>query len=151
MEWFCKPFDELTVDELYGILRLRVDVFIVEQNCPYPDIDGRDPESTHIFARQGEQVTACLRLFWKKDEPGVMCLGRVATALRGVGLGGELLRRGVCTAFDELGAREIYIEAQEYALGYYAREGFVPCSDIFLEDGIPHRQMRLRREDRTSR
>ena len=148
MEWYCKRFDELTAEELYEILRLRVDVFVVEQNCPYPELDGADKEAVHLFALEGERSAACLRLFWKDDEPGVIWLGRVVAARRGMGLGGELLRRGIDTAFDTLGAREIYIEAQDYARGFYAREGFIVCSESFLEDGIPHVQMRLRREDR---
>ena len=147
MKWYCKRFDELTPEELYEILRLRVDVFVVEQNCPYPELDGMDKEAVHLFAREGERVSACLRLFWKDDEPGVIRLGRVVTAKRGVGLGADLLRRGIKIAFEMLRAREIYIEAQDYARGFYGREGFSACSDIFLEDGIPHIQMRLRRED----
>ncbi len=151
MEWYCKSFDQLTAEELYEILRLRVDVFVVEQQCPYPEVDGKDRESVQLFAREGQRVTACLRLFWKSGEPGVLCMGRVAAAVRGKGLGGELLKRGVAVAFDELGASEIYIESQEYARGFYAREGFVTCSEPFMEDGIPHVQMRLRREDRKPR
>ena len=148
MDWYCKTFDELTTDELYEILRLRTDVFIVEQNCPYPDIDGRDRECIHLFARQDDRICAYLRMFRKDDEPGVLGMCRVVTAVRGVGLGAELLRRGIRTAFDGLGAGEIYIEAQDQARGFYTREGFVPCSDVFPEDGIPHVQMRLRRADR---
>ena len=83
MEWYCKTFDELTTDELYEILRLRTDVFIVEQNCPYPDIDGRDRECVHLFARQDDRICAYLRMFRKDDEPGVLWMGRVVTAVRG--------------------------------------------------------------------
>ena len=148
MDWYCKRFDELTTDELYDLLQLRTNVFVVEQNCPYPELDGLDKQAVHLFARKDEQVVACLRLYPKDGEPGVLKLGRVVTSLRGTGLGGELLRRGIRLAFDELEADEIYIEAQDYARGFYAREGFFVCSDVFLEDGIPHVQMRLRREDR---
>ena len=148
MDWFCKRFEELTVDELYEILRLRTNVFVVEQTCPYPELDGKDKRSVFLFAREGEPVIAGMRLYWKTDESGVMHMGRVVTARRGVGLGAELLRRGIALAFDGLGAEEIYIEAQEYAAYFYAREGFAVCSEPFLEDGISHVQMRLRREDR---
>ena len=146
MDWYRKRFEALTTDELYDMLRLRVNVFVVEQSCPYPELDGVDKEAVHLFAREDGRTVACLRLFWKEGEPGVLFMGRVVTALRGLGLGGELLRRGIAEAFDELRAEEIYIEAQEYAKGFYAREGFAVCSDAFLEDGIPHVQMRLRRE-----
>ena len=148
MDWQLKPFGELTTEELYDILRLRVDVFVVEQKCPYPELDGADRDSLHLFAREGNAVTAYLRLCPKADEPGTVRIGRVVTARRGVGLGGELLRRGIGAAFDRMGAEAIYLEAQEYALGFYMREGFVPCSEVFLEDGIPHRQMRLKKSER---
>ncbi|MBR6115370.1 MAG: GNAT family N-acetyltransferase [Oscillospiraceae bacterium] len=148
MEWYCKRYDELTLDELYRILQLRSAVFVVEQNCPYQDIDGIDPECLHLFAVRDGSVRACLRLYWKSDEENVVKLGRVVTADRGVGLGGELLRRGVEIAFSRMKPREIYIEAQQYAEGFYAREGFVTCSEPFLEDGIPHVQMRLRAANR---
>ena len=145
MEWEVKTFDRLTADELYDILRLRVDVFVVEQRCPYPELDGADKDSTHLFAREGGAVKAYLRLCPKGDEPGTVRIGRVVTADRGVGLGGELLRRGIEAAFGPMGAEEIYLEAQAYATGFYEREGFVPCSEVFLEDGIPHVQMRLKK------
>lgn len=145
MEWTLKAFDALTADELYDILRLRVDVFVVEQHCPYPEIDGADRDSLHLFARENGALKAYLRLCPKEGEPGTVRIGRVVTAHRGVGLGSELLRRGIEAAFGPAGAEEIYLEAQEYAIGFYKREGFVPCSEVFLEDGIPHVQMRLKK------
>ena len=148
MNWQLKTFDELTADELYEILRLRSDVFVVEQNCVYPDIDGVDRRSLHLFVRDAEAVTAYLRLYPKAGEPGTVHMGRVVTRTRGVGLGGSLLRQGIRVAFAQTDAREIYIEAQDHARGFYAREGFIPCSEVFLEDGIPHVQMRLKRENR---
>ena len=146
MDWYIRRFEEFTPDELYDVLRLRLDVFVVEQSCPYPELDGVDKEAVHLFAREDGRTVACLRLFPKSGEPGVLCMGRVVAAIRGTGLGGELLRRGIDHAFHALGTEEIYIESQEYAQGFYAREGFVVCSDAFLEDGIPHVQMRLRRD-----
>ena len=148
MDWYIRRFDQLTADELYDMLRLRVDVFVVEQRCPYPELDGVDKEAVHLFAREDGRTLACLRLYWKSGEPGVIWMGRVVTGRRGAGLGGELLRRGIALAFDQLGAKEIYIESQDYARGFYAREGFAVCSDVFMEDGIPHVQMRLPREAR---
>lgn len=148
MEFQCRSFQELTVDELYEILKARCDVFIVEQNCPYPDIDGLDRESLHLFARLPDgSVTACLRLFPRIGEPGVAQMGRVLTTRRGEGLGRELLRRGINAAFADPDCREIYLEAQTYAAPFYAREGFRICSEEFTEDGIPHVGMRLKREE----
>ena len=145
LEWELKSFSELTADELYDILRLRVDVFVVEQRCPYHEIDGADRDSLHLFARVDGALKAYLRLCPMEGEPGTVRIGRVVTADRGVGLGGELLRRGIEAAFETMGANEIFLEAQEYAAGFYEREGFVRCSEVFPEDGIPHVQMRLKK------
>ncbi len=139
-----KYFDELSVSELYEILRAREQVFIVEQNCPYFDIDGKDRYSHHLFIeREDGSCAACLRVFMKEDEPQTAQIGRVVTTERGCGLGIKILHAGVEKA-RMLGADEIYLEAQEYAQGFYAKEGFVTVSEPFPEDGIPHVKMRLR-------
>lgn len=141
-----KRFDELTLRELYEILKARQDVFVVEQNCPYADIDGKDYDSRHLFiCREDGSVAACLRVFMKSDEPGTAQLGRIVTTERGCGLGGRILHEGVLAAENLLHAKEIYLEAQQYAIGFYQKEGFAVTSDVFLEDGIPHVQMRRRR------
>ena len=123
-----RTFDKLSTAELYEILRLREAVFIVEQNCPYPEADGKDP----------------VRLYQKKDEPGTVQVGRVVTsaAVRGTGLGRRLLHEGVVHAAQEMGAERLYLEAQVYAVGFYRKEGFEVTSGEFLEDGIPHVEMR---------
>ena len=145
MEFVQKTFDELTNRELYEILRAREAVFVVEQNCPYYDIDGLDYPSLHMFYKDEDgSVQACLRIFEKVDEPGTMQIGRVVTVARGVGLGGKILHRAVEWIRENCDANGIYLEAQQYATGYYAKEGFQVVSDPFLEDGIPHVQMRLR-------
>ena len=145
MEFVQKTFDELTNRELYEILRAREAVFVVEQNCPYYDIDGLDYPSLHMFYKDDDgSVQACLRIFEKVDEPGTMQIGRVVTGARGVGLGGKILHRAVQWVRENTGAKEIYLEAQQYAIGYYGKEGFQVTSGPFLEDGIPHVQMRLK-------
>lgn len=145
ISFICKSFDELTTRELYEILRARSAVFVVEQNCVYQDLDKIDYESIHIFAQKDSgEVTAYLRLFMKKDEDNTTQMGRVLTTERGKGLGGEILREGIRAAKEKLSAGEIYIEAQEYAIPFYSREGFEVTSDVFLEDGIPHVEMRLK-------
>ena len=139
MELLIKAFDELSTQELYEILRLRDAVFIVEQNCPYQDIDGLDERSLHVFYEEEGRVLAYLRAF-RKDE-GCVQMGRVLTVERGKGIGGLLLREGIREIRQKLNPQRIIIEAQCYATGFYEREGFKICSDQFLEDGIPHVQM----------
>lgn len=144
MEFVQKTFDELTNRELYEILRAREAVFVVEQNCPYYDIDGLDYPSLHMFYKDEDgSVQACLRIFEKVDEPGTMQIGRLVTVARGVGLGGKILHQAVEWIRENCDANGIYLEAQQYAIGFYAKEGFQVVSDSFLEDGIPHVQMRL--------
>lgn len=144
MEFVQKTFDELTNRELYEILRAREAVFVVEQNCPYYDIDGLDYPSLHMFYKNEDgSVQACLRIFEKVDEPGTMQIGRLVTVARGVGLGGKILHQAVEWIRENCDANGIYLEAQQYAIGFYAKEGFRVVSDPFLEDGIPHVQMRL--------
>ena len=144
MDFICKTFDELTTKELYEIIKARVQIFVIEQNCPYQDLDGKDYISTHVFSQDDNgNVTSCLRLFIKDKVSDTVQLGRVLTVEHGKGLGGKLLHEGVEIAKEKLNAKKIYIEAQQYAIGYYEKEGFEVCSDVFLEDGIPHVKMEL--------
>ena len=145
VETVIKTFAELTAGELYEILRLRESVFIVEQNCPYPEADGLDYDAVHLFrADDGGRVKAYLRLFWKPDEEGTVQLGRVVTApdVRGTGLGRRLMQEGIRYAAETMGAERLCLHAQVQASGFYAKDGFKVCSDVFLEDGIPHVEMR---------
>ena len=136
-----KYFDELSTNELYEILRARAEIFVVEQNCVYQDLDGIDYESLHVFAEEGGKVTAYLRAFYK-DEDTVQ-MGRVLTLRHGEGLGGKLLREGMAQIRARMHPAKIWIDAQCYATGFYEREGFRICSEEFLEDGIPHVRMVL--------
>lgn len=142
MELVVKPFEALTPLELYELLRLRVDVFVVEQRCPYPELDGKDPHCLHLFLRDPAGIHAYLRLL----PPGVgfatPSLGRVVTRTRGLGLGLEILEAGIQQAVA-LGYSTLTIEAQSYALAFYQRVGFRQTSGEFLEDGIPHILMEL--------
>lgn len=144
-ELHIKAFNELTTGELYEILRLREAVFIVEQNCPYPEADGRDYPAMHLFYRDDEgRVVAYLRLYPKAGEPGTVQVGRVVTSasVRGTGLGRKILHEGIAYAVRDMGAERLYLEAQVYAIGFYEKEGFKVSSGEFLEDGIPHVEMR---------
>lgn len=143
MKLTAKFFDELTASELYEILKARAAIFVVEQNCVYQDIDGADVRSLHVFYDSYGAVEAYLRLFPKPGEEGTVQMGRVLTVHHGRGLGGILLKDGIRLARDRMNAKKIFLEAQCYAVGYYAREGFRICSEEFLEDGIPHVAMEL--------
>ena len=131
-----KYFDELSTRELYEILRARAEVFAVEQNCVYQDLDGKDYKSLHVFFDRGESVTAYLRAFFKDGE--TVQMGRVLTVEHGTGLGGELLRAGIEAVRARMKPARICIEAQCSAVGFYEREGVRICSEEFLEDGFPH-------------
>lgn len=141
MELKVKFFNELTTRELYGILKARSEIFVVEQSCIYQDIDGRDEQSLHVFYEEDGKVTAYLRAF-VKDELTVQ-IGRVLTVNHGTGLGGKLLTEGIRQVKTAFNPKQIYIEAQCYAVGFYEREGFKICSEAFLDDGIPHVEMIL--------
>ena len=136
-----KYFSELSAKELYEILKARAEIFVVEQNCVYQDLDGADYESLHVFFEKDGKIMAYLRAF-RKDNDTVR-MGRVLTLRHGTGLGGRLLREGIAQIRAKMHPARICIEAQCYATGFYEREGFQICSEEFLEDGIPHVQMVL--------
>ncbi len=130
---------ELDPATLYALLRLRTDVFVVEQRCPYPELDGRDLDAStrHFWREEGGAVVACLRLLDQSDGSRI---GRVATAAgaRGRGHAGALLRRALAVA-----ARPVVLDAQAHLVQLYARFGFTVAGPGFVEDGIPHVPMRL--------
>ena len=141
MKLVCKNFDELSNVELYKILKARQDVFVVEQECPYHDIDGADMDALHVFIEDKDSVLAYLRAI-RKDTDTIQ-MGRVLTLQRGEGLGKEILKAGIQRIIRNYDPQRIYIEAQSYATGFYEQEGFVICSEEFLEDNIPHIGMEL--------
>ena len=143
MNLHIKSFEQLTTTDLYEILRLRSAVFVVEQTCPYQDIDGSDYESLHIYCEEDGQLLAYLRLYLQDTETMTARIGRVISAQRGIGLGSKILSAGITAAKEELHARHIFIEAQSYAIGFYEKAGFTVCGEEFLEDGIPHVPMTL--------
>ena len=137
MNLVIKKFNELTITELYEILRARAEVFVVEQNCVYQDLDDMDYNSLHIFLEEEGKVKAYLRAFIKDVNAGTVQIGRVLTTVRGIGLGLNILKNGIEAAKKELCTNKIYIEAQTYAIGFYEKVGFQVVSDEFLEDGTP--------------
>lgn len=144
MDIIVKPFCELTSDELYEILRLRVDVFVVEQNCPYQEIDGLDRQATHLYFAENSEILAYLRILPAGVTFDVPALGRIVTAKRGLGLGAAIVREGIRLAREMFGDTEIKIEAQTQARGFYEKLGFFQSSEEFMDTGIPHIEMTLK-------
>ena len=144
MSWELKRFDDLTNKELYDVLRLRVDVFVVEQNCPYPEIDGKDPQSLHLMYWENGDLVAYARILPPGLSYDEASIGRVivAESHRGTGLGYELLDRSIKASLAEYN-QPIKIGAQAYLEKYYGAAGFVTVSDVYLEDDIPHIDMLL--------
>ncbi len=143
MELKVKTFSELTTGELYEILKSRAEIFVVEQNCVYQDLDDRDQSSLHIFFEEKGKVKAYLRAFALDDQ--TVQIGRVLTLHHGTGLGGRLLKEGIRQVWERYAADRIYIEAQCYATGFYEKEEFRICTGEFMEDGIPHVGMELKK------
>ncbi len=144
--WLNTPFSELAAEQLYALLQLRQEVFVVEQNCVYPDLDGLDRASWHMRCLAGDAVLAYQRCL----PPGLAypesSLGRivVAPATRGSGLGRDLVLRGIEFNRRQWPGADIFIGAQAYLEAFYHSLGFVSEGDPYLEDGILHIHMRLR-------
>ena len=149
MEWTIKQFQDLTLDELYAILYLRTAVFVVEQACPYQEVDNKDQESYHLLGQDNGDIVAYARLL----PPGVSfpqaSIGRVlvAPSHRGKGLAQQLMARSLAFLVEELGQKRIQLSGQTYLEAFYKSFGFQAVSDMYLEDNIPHKDMLLVRED----
>lgn len=141
MKLTVKHFSELTAPELYEIYKLRTAVFVVEQNCPYQEVDEKDKNAYHVWLSQGEDMIAYLRVLGPGVSYNEVSIGRVISALRRQGIGTMILREGIKVAKEKFGTGTIRIEAQTYARKLYENEGFVQTSEEFLEDGIPHIEM----------
>lgn len=146
IHWDIKRFKDLTIDELYDLLRLRVDVFVVEQACPYPELDGKDTheETLHVTAlTENKTLAAYLRIL----APGVsyphVSFGRVLVAekFRGKGLSHTLVENALAVIQERWPGQQITIGAQEHLKTFYQSHGFIPTSDTYLEDNIPHMDM----------
>jgi predicted GNAT family N-acyltransferase len=132
-------FADLTPFEVYGLCRLRVDVFVVEQECPYPELDGRDlePATVHLWLESDGEIAATIRVL---DDGASRAIGRVATAaaFRGKGLAARLIEEGIGLCGDA----PITLGAQAHLEGWYERFGFRRSGPGYVEDGIPHVPMR---------
>ncbi|MHA7881079.1 MAG: GNAT family N-acetyltransferase [Saccharospirillum sp.] len=140
LQWQCRAFDQLDTQTLYRLLQLRTQVFVVEQNCPYQDLDGRDFEAWHLLGFQQGELVALARLLPPQGPNGAVSIGRVITAatVRGQGLGDVLMRRAVQETERRFPQQAIHLSAQAHLVSFYARFGFVAQGSNYLEDGIEH-------------
>ena len=143
IQWQLKSFEELTPHQLYQLLRLRSEVFVVEQQCIFLDMDNKDQKCYHLLGWKGELLAASTRLV----PPGIsyteMSIGRVVSSplVRGTGIGRELMKVSVKACYELWGNASIRIGAQCYLEKFYQSLGFEPEEEIYLEDGIPHIEM----------
>jgi ElaA protein len=141
--WQLKKFEELTGLEVYEILRLRSEVFVVEQNCVFLDMDNKDQESYHLQGRIGPSLIAYARIL----PPGLSytesSIGRVVTSpsFRRSGAGIELMKTAISNSYTLFGIQPIMIGAQLYLKKFYEDLGFIQCSEVYMEDDIPHIKM----------
>ncbi len=138
-----KAFHELTVFELYELLRVRSEVFVVEQNCVYQDMDGDDLQSIHLWMTVEDRIVALARICPAGTHMKEVSIGRVITTERGKGYGRQIMLHAIDAAVAHFDAKCIDIEAQEYARGFYESVGFRQTSDTFMLDGIPHIRMTI--------
>lgn len=152
--WILKPFQDLTPDELYTLIRLRLEVFVVEQNCVFQDLDNKDRVCYHLMGWTSEPAfaegagTPLLAAYARLVPPGVSyvepSIGRVVTspAVRGQGAGRALMQEAIRRVYDLYDKQSIKIGAQQHLQGFYGSLGFEKTSEMYLEDNIPHIEMR---------
>ena len=143
--WKTKTFDELLTQELYQILRLRSEVFVVEQNCVYQDIDNKDQKALHLFGIVEGEIIAYSRLFKPGDYFEFSSIGRVVVAEkhRDKNFGHELIDQSILEINRRFNVQNITISAQLYLKKFYESHGFVATSETYLEDDIPHIEMKI--------
>ncbi len=144
MKWVYKRFEELTKQELHDMIKARIDVFVVEQNCPYPEVDGYDPEADHLWLEdQNGQIIAYCRIFLSGVKYNEASIGRILVLkeMRGKGYAKELMTRALNVIKGQYGEKAVKIQAQEYLLDFYGSFGFQGITETYLEDGIPHVDM----------
>lgn len=141
MEFKAKWFDELSTEEVYEILRVRSQIFIVEMRMHCLDADGVDRTARHFFLENGGAVQAYLRAFYTDDES--VRIGRVLSVTHGIGLGADVMRRSIEDIRTSMPCRTLWLDSQTHAVGFYEKLGFRTVSDEFIEAGVPHVRMEL--------
>lgn len=144
IRWSTKRFDELTVHELHDLLRLRVDIFVVEQACVYAEIDGQDPAALHLFAQATDGAMIAYARILPPDSDGLPHIGRIVVRAdhRGKGVATDLMMRAMENLRQHYGSRRSALAAQAHLVAFYERFGFVRQGPDHLLDGIPHVDMR---------
>jgi len=144
IKWKIKPFETLSLNELYQVLRLRSEIFVVEQNCVYQDIDNKDQKALHLMGEFEGKIVAYARLFKSGDYFDQASIGRVIidTNYRDKKWGHELMREAIAGIEQYFGESKITISAQLYLQKFYESHDFVQTSEMYLEDDIPHIEMR---------
>jgi ElaA protein len=144
LEWKIKRFEALSTRELYDLLQLRAEVFIVEQNCVYQDIDGKDEKALHLIGQDNGKTVAYARLFKPRDYFEEASIGRVVVneKSRSKKLGHILMREAIQIIETHFEETKITISAQLYLKRFYESHGFIQTSEMYLEDDIPHIQMK---------
>lgn len=143
MEYKIRTFDELSNKELYSILRLRSEIFVVEQNCVYQDLDNKDLDGYHLMAIENGELIGYLRILNKGVSYKEASIGRVVVKkeYRRKKLGLEIINKGIDFIINTMKEKEVRISAQVYAKNLYKKAGFVEVSEEYLEDDIPHVEM----------
>ncbi len=143
MQWEIKAFDQLSLQELYTILTLRTNVFVVEQACPYPEVDGKDPNCLHLLGTINGELVAYLRILPAGLRYDKVSIGRVVIkpSHRGKGLGRLMMEQAIHCITNEWKESQIIIGAQAYLEKFYQSLGFEPVSEVYLEDDIQHLDM----------
>jgi ElaA protein len=138
-----KPFSALNIQELYALLRLRSEIFVLEQQCIYLDLDGKDTEALHVLGWKGSELCGYCRVFRPGDYFEEASIGRVAVSseFRGNGYGARLMEFTIQAIQKEIGDCPIAISAQAYLQRFYEELGFKPEGELYKEDGIPHIRM----------
>ena len=142
----CKPFNSLSLEELLSVLALRSEVFVVEQNCVYQDIDGKDKKALHIVGYLNEEIVAYARIFDKGViYPEYCSIGRIVTSFteRGKKIGHQLVEFSIKQCYKSFNGRAIKISAQAHLEKFYGLHSFYASGETYLEDGIPHIGMLL--------
>lgn len=144
LKWNTKRFEALSTIEMYSILKLRSEVFVVEQNCVYQDIDGKDMKALHLFGEDDGKIIAYSRLFNVGDYFENASIGRVVVAenCRNKNYGHDLMREAISAIETHFQETKITISAQLYLKKFYESHGFVQTSETYLEDDIPHIEMK---------
>ncbi|MDK2562575.1 GNAT family N-acetyltransferase [Romboutsia sedimentorum] len=143
MNYKIKKFSELENSELYQILELRCEVFVVEQNCAYNDVDNKDQDAYHLLLEDNKKIIAGLRILKKGVSYDQISIGRVVVSKehRGLGIAKEMMLKAIEFIENDLNEKEIKISAQAYLIDFYKSIGFVEVSQVYLEDDIPHIDM----------